>query len=136
MHLILSCSLSCTCDVCFDIFYSLKLLLATKVRQQGRRPFGWGTIPSILSMIKCKFPAADMFIIILSTFIIVNVLVSVYRKQFFAQIGEVVDVRLATHEDGHPKGFGHVEFATAEDAQKVNVSVLLPQLILVDVFQC
>ena len=39
-------------------------------------------------------------------------------KQFFAQIGEVVDVRLATHEDGHPKGFGHVEFATAEDAQK------------------
>ena len=59
-----------------------------------------------------------------------------YRKQFFAQIGEVVDVRLATHEDGHPKGFGHVEFATAEDAQKVNVSVLLPQLILVDVFQC
>uniref|UniRef100_A0A8I6YMY4 RRM domain-containing protein n=1 Tax=Hordeum vulgare subsp. vulgare TaxID=112509 RepID=A0A8I6YMY4_HORVV len=39
-------------------------------------------------------------------------------KQFFAQIGEVVDVRLATHEDGHPKGFGHVEFASEEDAQK------------------
>jgi hypothetical protein len=50
---------------------------------------------------------------------------SVCRKQFFADIAEVVDVRLGVHEDGHPKGFGHVEFATAEGAEKVNVSVLV-----------
>jgi nucleolin len=39
-------------------------------------------------------------------------------KQFFADTAEVVDVRLGVHEDGHPKGFGHVEFATAEGAEK------------------
>ena len=44
---------------------------------------------------------------------------SVCRKQFFADVAEVVDARLACHEDGHPKGFGHVEFATVEDAEKV-----------------
>jgi nucleolin len=32
----------------------------------------------------------------------------------------VVDIRLSTFEDGSFRGFGHVEFATAEAAQKVN----------------
>jgi RNA recognition motif-containing protein len=41
-------------------------------------------------------------------------------KQFFEEAGEVVDVRLSTFEDGSFKGYGHVEFATAEAAQKVN----------------
>lgn len=45
-----------------------------------------------------------------------------YRKQFFEEAGEVVDVRLSTFEDGSFKGYGHVEFATAEAAQKVNNS--------------
>lgn len=44
----------------------------------------------------------------------------VYSKQFFEEAGEVVDVRLSTFEDGSFKGYGHVEFATAEAAQKVN----------------
>ncbi|MEI4861464.1 hypothetical protein Q8G41_28135, partial [Klebsiella pneumoniae] len=39
-------------------------------------------------------------------------------KKFFADVAEVTEVRLAVHDDGHPKGFGHVEFATAEDAEK------------------
>jgi nucleolin len=39
-------------------------------------------------------------------------------KQFFEEAGEVVDVRLSTFEDGSMKGYGHVEFATAEAAQK------------------
>nr|CAB3494467.1 unnamed protein product [Digitaria exilis] len=39
-------------------------------------------------------------------------------KQFFEEAGEVVDVRLSTFEDGSFKGYGHVEFATAEAAQK------------------
>ncbi|XP_042407905.1 nucleolin 2-like isoform X3 [Zingiber officinale] len=38
--------------------------------------------------------------------------------EFFKTAGEVVDVRLATAEDGSFKGFGHVEFATEEDAKK------------------
>jgi len=39
-------------------------------------------------------------------------------KQFFEEAGEVVDVRLSTYEDGSMRGYGHVEFATAEAAQK------------------
>lgn len=39
-------------------------------------------------------------------------------------MGEVVDVRFAVdREENHFKGFGHVEFATAEEAKKVRVSV-------------
>ncbi|CAI9096965.1 OLC1v1033239C3 [Oldenlandia corymbosa var. corymbosa] len=39
-------------------------------------------------------------------------------EDFFKNCGEVVDVRLATNQDGAFKGFGHVEFATAEAAQR------------------
>ncbi|KAL0723003.1 hypothetical protein Bca4012_037602 [Brassica carinata] len=40
-------------------------------------------------------------------------------ENFFKDAGEVVDVRFATNkEDGSFRGFGHVEFATAEQAQK------------------
>ena len=42
-----------------------------------------------------------------------------YRENFFKDCGEVVDVRLAVDGDGRFKGFGHVEFATAEAAQNV-----------------
>lgn len=42
-----------------------------------------------------------------------------FRENFFRVCGEVVDVRLASCEDGKLKGFGHVEFATAEAAQYV-----------------
>ena len=49
-------------------------------------------------------------------------------KQFFEEAGEVVDVRLPTFEDGRMRGYGHVEFATAEAAQKVNN--LLTKLVL------
>ena len=49
-------------------------------------------------------------------------------KQFFEEAGEVVDVRLSTYEDGSMRGYGHVEFATAEAAQKVNN--LLTDLVL------
>jgi len=42
------------------------------------------------------------------------------RENFFQDCGEVVDVRLATDPEGNFKGFGHVEFATVEAAQKVS----------------
>ena len=38
--------------------------------------------------------------------------------EFFADCGTVVDVRIATDEDGRSRGFGHVQFETAEGAQK------------------
>lgn len=48
------------------------------------------------------------------------------RENFFKDCGEVVDVRFATRpEDGSFKGFGHVEFATVEAAQKVSICYLL-----------
>ncbi|XP_019091994.1 PREDICTED: nucleolin 2 isoform X3 [Camelina sativa] len=39
-------------------------------------------------------------------------------ENFFKEAGEVVDVRIASHEDGSAKGYGHVEFVSAEAAQK------------------
>ncbi|WCJ40040.1 nucleolin like 2 [Euphorbia peplus] len=40
-------------------------------------------------------------------------------ESFFQEIGEVVDVRFAVdNQDQRFKGFGHVEFATVEEAQK------------------
>jgi len=44
---------------------------------------------------------------------------NVCRKEFFADAGEVVDVRFPTHEDGNRKGFCYVEFVSAEAAEKV-----------------
>lgn len=41
------------------------------------------------------------------------------RENFFKDAGEIVDVRFASDADGRFKGFGHVEFATVEAAQKV-----------------
>lgn len=43
------------------------------------------------------------------------------RENFFKDCGEVVDVRFSSDEDGRFKGFGHVEFATGEAAQKVSI---------------
>ena len=42
------------------------------------------------------------------------------RRNFFKDAGEVVDIRFATDAEGNFRGFGHVEFATSEDAQKVD----------------
>lgn len=44
------------------------------------------------------------------------------RENFFKEAGDVVDVRFATNEEGRFRGFGHVEFVTAEAAKKVTTS--------------
>lgn len=50
---------------------------------------------------------------------------SIYSENFFKDAGEVVDVRFATSkDDGSFRGFGHVEFATAEAAQKVGLQAV------------
>ena len=52
------------------------------------------------------------------------------RKEFFKDAGEVVDVRFSYEPDGRFKGFGHVEFATAEAAQKVSLYVFANDLLM------
>jgi nucleolin len=39
-------------------------------------------------------------------------------KNFFKNCGPIKDVRIPMNEEGRPKGFAHVEFETAEAAQK------------------
>ncbi|KAJ4893959.1 Nucleolin 2 [Raphanus sativus] len=39
-------------------------------------------------------------------------------ENFFKEVGDIVDVRLASDPDGRSKGYGHVEFASPEAAQK------------------
>jgi RNA recognition motif-containing protein len=51
------------------------------------------------------------------------------RKKFFQEAGEVIDLRMPVHEDDKRKGFGYVEFATIEAAQKVAFSVLFLMLV-------
>lgn len=41
------------------------------------------------------------------------------RRDFFKSAGEVIDVRFALDHEGNFKGFGYVEFASAEAAQNV-----------------
>lgn len=44
-----------------------------------------------------------------------------FRKNFFEDCGEVVAVRLAADDTGRFKGYGHVDFATEEEAQNVSI---------------
>jgi len=39
-------------------------------------------------------------------------------KKFFSEVGTVLDARIALGEDGRPRGFAHVEFASVEEAEK------------------
>jgi RNA recognition motif-containing protein len=44
-----------------------------------------------------------------------------FREDIFKDCGEVVDVRFNTDREGRFRGFGYVEFGTAEAAKKVSV---------------
>lgn len=44
-----------------------------------------------------------------------------FRENLFKGCGEIVDIRLHSDREGRFKGFGHVQFATAEAAQKVRL---------------
>lgn len=55
-----------------------------------------------------------------------------FSENFFKSAGEVVDVRFATGQDDSFRGFGHVEFATAEAAQKV--LFILDQIVVFPFF--
>lgn len=47
-----------------------------------------------------------------------------YREDFFKDAGEIVSMRFSVDREGAFKGFGHVEFATVEAAQKVYLHLL------------
>lgn len=47
------------------------------------------------------------------------------RENFFKGAGEVVDIRFSFDREGSFRGYGHVEFATVEDALKVHASLSL-----------
>ena len=51
---------------------------------------------------------------------VVSLTIIFFSENFFKSAGEVVDVRFAMGQDNSFRGFGHVEFATAEAAAKVN----------------
>jgi len=38
-------------------------------------------------------------------------------REFFADCGDIIDVRIAMNEDGRPRGFAHIQFES-EDAAK------------------
>jgi len=44
-----------------------------------------------------------------------------FREDIFKDCGEVVDVRFNVDREGRFRGFGYVEFRTAEAAKKVSV---------------
>ncbi|EFH61525.1 hypothetical protein ARALYDRAFT_479366 [Arabidopsis lyrata subsp. lyrata] len=56
-------------------------------------------------------------------------------ENFFKEAGEVVDVRFSSYDDGTFKGYGHVEFASPEEAQKaleLNGKMLLGRDVRLD----
>lgn len=57
-------------------------------------------------------------------FCFIALILILFREKFFKNCGEIVDVRLHRDREGRFKGFGHVEFATAEAAQKVSLVTL------------
>jgi hypothetical protein len=54
-------------------------------------------------------------------FWIIFLISKLFREDIFKDCGEIVDVRFNTDPEGRFRGFGHVEFGTAEAAQKVSV---------------
>ncbi|XP_024197202.1 nucleolin 1 isoform X3 [Rosa chinensis] len=56
-------------------------------------------------------------------------------EEFFKDVAEVVEVRFSSDQEGQFRGYGHVEFASAEDAQKaleLNGSDLLGRAVRLD----
>lgn len=54
-------------------------------------------------------------------FWIIFLISRLFRDDIFKDCGEVVDVRFKTDCEGRFKGYGYVEFGTAEAAEKVSL---------------
>lgn len=71
----------------------------------------------VCSALMCMYISRMCFMVILC---IMYLTLKLFRENFFKDAGEVVDVRLAVDDDGRFKGYGHVEFATPDQAQNVS----------------
>lgn len=94
--------------------------LPQKLAQGGRRLCLLVIYHLMLGKMMCMYTAIDDACYSSATFLSPHLFaLSWIRKGFFQDVAEVVDVRLACSEDGSFRGFGHVEFATDVDAEKV-----------------
>lgn len=103
------------CGVHLVIVCSHKHLLLNKVKLHPRLCL-LATCRTMLSEQMCMYILLVIWLIVWMLFW----LRCLCRENFFKDAGEVADVRFASDPDGRFKGFGHVEFATAEAAQKVS----------------
>lgn len=127
-------------------FCSPRPLSLQKSRVQVPKLYLLGIWPSLLSKKMCKFKVlfyiayssvrarsdTSSFLLVpfvfLDNFLVHYLLFALFflkifwfcRENFFKPAGEIVDVRFATNQaDNSFRGFGHVEFASAEEAEKV-----------------
>jgi len=71
----------------------------------------------------------DMYVlffvlVVISYFLCVFLISKWFREILFKECGEIVDIRLQRDREGRSRGFGHVQFATTEAAQKVGFVTL------------
>lgn len=82
----------------------------------GSKTIFVGNLPYSVEKLMCKCRFLDSGALFSC---IKNSQISFCRENFFQAAGEIQDVRLAFDADERFKGFCHVEFTTAEAAQKV-----------------
>lgn len=106
------------CDVFFHEFLQPKTPATPKVQNATTKTLFVGNL-------SFKIERADVYVFfpkcIIKIFCICYLISKLFRENFFKDCGEVVDVRFSSDENGKFKGFGHVEFATAEAAQNVSL---------------
>lgn len=103
--------------------------LLPKFKLEDRRPCLLATYHSLLRKLTCMY----CLLYIWDSYIQADPdLTFCYstRENFFKGAGEVVDIRFSFDREGGFRGYGHVEFATVEDALKVHASLSLPCLFL------
>ena len=103
-------------------FCSLKCQLHQMNEMLDRRQQLLETCHTVWNELICMyyFSCRCLLIIFCSIFLISKL----FRENLFKECGEIVDVRLHTDAEGRFRGFGHVEFATAEAAQNVSFVTL------------
>jgi hypothetical protein len=122
LYIFLALDLSTYCSLNFQLFTSLRIQEQTYL---AHGPFLWGTFPLQLSVSNCKDTCPkkkySLFFVTLH-FKTIDCFLSI-GGIFFEEIGQIADIRIATHQEGMSKGFAHVDFSTVEAAQKVKFSV-------------
>lgn len=140
MTAILFCFLSCFYyqwyDVISLIICSLRPQLHPKKKLALQRHYLLGTCHLVLSGLTCMcFFLKKLSCLQISVIYKYNLsCFKLSREGFFKDAGEVVDVRFATDDTGKFKGFGHVEFATAEAAQNVSFCYLIPCIFIAGIY--